>query len=153
MNQLFESYVASVFKKLAWVAGKRMREQGPQKYMLKRDEKDQQLFLMKPDMTFLDNDDNCVAIADAKWKILDEREKKLGIAQGDLYQIASYAIRYGVDRLALVYPKQRWLQNAIELQIQGTTTTLHVIPIDVTSSSEPNKGKVKGPILWLGYPC
>jgi 5-methylcytosine-specific restriction enzyme subunit McrC len=150
MNQLFESYVASVFKKLAWVAGKRMREQGPQKYMVKRDEKDQQLFLMKPDMTFLDNDDNCMAIADTKWKLLDEREKKLGIAQGDLYQIASYAIRYGVDRLALVYPKQQYLQNTIELRIQGTTTTLHVIPIDVTSSSELKKEKLKGANFLIG---
>ena len=151
MNLLFESYVANVFKKLAWVAGKRMREQGPQKYMVKRDERNQQLFLMKPDMTFLDTNDNCIAIADAKWKMLDEREKKLGIAQGDLYQIASYAIRYGVDRLGLVYPKQQWLQNTIDLQIQGTTTTLHVFPIDVTSSSEPKRGKVKevNPLIGL----
>jgi len=147
MNQLFESYVANMFKKMAWAAGKRMRQQGPQKYMLKRDEKNQQLFLMKPDMTFLDTEDNCVAIADAKWKILDEREKKLGIAQEDLYQISSYAIRYRVDRLALVYPKQQWLQNTIELQIQGTTTTLNVIPIDVTSS---NEGKVKGLDVLIG---
>ena len=139
MNRLFESYVANVFRKLAWADGKQMREQGPQKYMVRRDDRDEQLFLMKPDMVFLDNDNNFVAIADAKWKILDEREKKMGISQGDLYQMGGYAVRYGVDHLVLVYPKQQRLTNSIELQLQGTVCTLKVIPIDVTTDKEPVK--------------
>lgn len=136
MNRLFESYVANVFRKLAWADGKRLREQGPQKYMLRRDDRNEQLFRMKPDMVFLDCDNRFAAIADAKWKILDDREKKLGISQSDLYQMAGYAMRYGVDQLALVYPKQQWLQNSIDLQLQGTSSTLKVIPVDVTAGQE-----------------
>ena len=75
MNRLFESHVANIFRKLAWADGKRLREQGPQKYMVRRDDRDEQLFLMKPDMVFLDSVNRFVAIADAKWKILDDREK------------------------------------------------------------------------------
>ncbi len=137
MNRLFESHVANIFRKLAWADGKRLREQGPQKYMVHRDDRNEQLFLMKPDMVFLDSDNRFVAIADAKWKILDDREKKLGISQSDLYQMAGYATRYRVDRLALIYPKQQWLQNSIDLQLQGTTSTLKVIPVDVTTFREP----------------
>jgi len=133
MNRLFESYVANVLRKLAWAYGKRLREQGPQKYMVRRGDRDEQLFLMKPDMVFLDSDNRFVAIADAKWKMLDDREKKLGISQADLYQMAGYAMRYRVDRLALVYPKQQWLQNSIDLQLQGTSSTVKVIPVDVTA--------------------
>jgi 5-methylcytosine-specific restriction enzyme subunit McrC len=92
---------------------------------------------MKPDMVFLDSDNRFAAIADAKWKMLDDREKKLGISQSDLYQMAGYATRYGVDQLALVYPKQQWLQSSIDLQIQGTSSTLKVIPVDVTEGKEP----------------
>ncbi len=137
MNLLFESLVAKIFRKLAWEDGKRMRAQGPQKYMTRRDDRNQQLFLMKPDMVFMDCDNRFIAIADSKWKILDDREKKLGISQSDLYQMAGYAVRYRVDLLALIYPKQKWLQNSIELQLQGTNAVLKVIPIDVTEFSEP----------------
>ena len=91
---------------------------------------------MKPDMVFLDDDNQLIGIADAKWKILDDREKKLGISQSDLYQMAGYSCRYGVDRLALIYPRQQWLQDSIDFRLQGTSSTLRVIPIDVTSSHE-----------------
>lgn len=139
MNKLFEAYVANVFRKLAWAEGKRLREHGPQKYMARRDDRNEQLFLMKPDMAFLDQANNVVSIADAKWKLLDDREKKLGISQADLYQMSSYASRYGVKRLALIYPKQQWLQEAVELQLQGTSSTLQIIPIEVNGAKDSIK--------------
>lgn len=136
MNRLFESYVANVLRKLAWADGKRMREQGPQKYMVRREDRDEQLFLMKPDIVFLDSKNRISSIADAKWKILDDREKKLGISQADLYQMAGYAMRYGTKQLALIYPKQKQLQNSIELQLQGSKVRVKIIPIDVTDSKK-----------------
>jgi 5-methylcytosine-specific restriction enzyme subunit McrC len=139
MNRLFEAYVGNVYKKLAWADGKRMREQGPKRYMVIREDRNEQLFIMKPDMVFLDLDNNIESIADAKWKLLDDREKKLGISQSDLYQMATYAMRYGVNCLALVYPKQRWLQEAIELKLQGSNSSLRVIPFDVSSRSGSEK--------------
>lgn len=56
---------------------------------------------MKPDFSFLNKSGDPVVIADAKWKILHSEERKLGIAQSDMYQIGSYASRYGVRNLAL----------------------------------------------------
>lgn len=135
MNRLFESYVANIFRKQAWANGIRMQEQKPQKYMIRREDNENQIFLMKPDMTFHDSDKKIIAIADAKWKLLDTRDKKLGISQADLYQMSAYATRYGVNNLALVYPKQQWLQDIIELQIQNTLANIKVIPIDVISNS------------------
>jgi 5-methylcytosine-specific restriction enzyme subunit McrC len=102
MNRLFEAFVASELRKLAWKQGLRMREQGPQKYLARRKDTDERLFLMKPDMAFLDSDNRVVMVADAKWKLLDEREKKLGISQSDLYQMMSYAVRYRVGQLAMI---------------------------------------------------
>ena len=119
MEKLFEAYVANIFRRLAWADGKYMREKGPQKFMVRRNDNDEQLFLMKPDMVFLNKENRLIAIADAKWKILDDREKKLGISQSDLYQMAGYAMRYRVDRLALIYPKQQWLQNSVDFANTG----------------------------------
>jgi len=134
MNRLFESYVANIYKKLALIGGHHLREQGPQKYMVWREDQNEQIFLMKPDMVFLDSESNILSIADAKWKILDEKEKKLGISQADLYQMAGYAMRYGTDQLALIYPKQKQLQSAVDLQLQGSHVRVKIIPIDVTDS-------------------
>ncbi|MDD4274630.1 MAG: hypothetical protein PHG14_13020 [Desulfobacter postgatei] len=136
MNKLFESYVANIFRKLAWTQGLRLREQGPQKYMVCRVDSNEQLFLMKPDMVFLDNSNHFESIADAKWKLLDDREKKMGISQADLYQMAGYATRYKVTRLALIYPKQQWLQKPVVLQLQGSLSTLQIIPVDVTGEEK-----------------
>ena len=134
MNRLFEAFVAGEMRKMAWKRDLRLREQGPQKYMVSREDRNEKLFLMKPDMAFLDDDNQVVAIADAKWKLLDEREKKLGVSQGDLYQMAGYASRYGIKNLALIYPKQQWLTSPVDLTILGGLAKLCVVPVDVTYS-------------------
>ena len=133
MNRLFEAYVASELRKLAWKCGLRLREQGPQKYMIGRDDRDEELFLMKPDIAFIDTRNRVLCIADAKWKLLDEREKKLGISQADLYQMSSYASRYGVEQLMLMYPAQQWLTKPAHLRILGSRVELRVVPIDVAN--------------------
>lgn len=130
MNRLFEAYVASVLRKAVWSHGFQLREQGPQKYLVRREADDARLFMMKPDIAILGNK-GVVAIADAKWKILEESDRKMGISQSDLYQMASYASRYGVKRLALVYPQQQGLMNPKELKIQGVNAYLTIIPLDV----------------------
>jgi 5-methylcytosine-specific restriction enzyme subunit McrC len=137
MNRLFESYVANIFKKLAWADGKRLRTQGPQKYMVWREDQNEKIFLMKPDMVFLDSKNRILSIADAKWKILDDREKKLGISQADLYQLVGYAMRYGTKQLALIYPRQKRLQSSIDLQLQGSKVRVKIVPVDIMPNSPP----------------
>ncbi len=136
MNRLFEAYVAKKMRHIAWTAGIQMWEQGPQKYLAQRVDNDGKLFLMKPDMVFLGPENHPIAIADAKWKLLDEKEKRLGISQVDLYQMNAYATRYKVDKLALIYPYQQRLTKTVKFRLQETTTTITIIPIDVTIKGE-----------------
>lgn len=135
MNRLFESYVAATLRKIAGQRGLKMREQGPRKCMVEREEPAQQLFVMKPDMVFIDEKGSYVAIADAKWKILDESEKKMGISQGDLYQIASYATRYEIDKLALIYPMHEGLTEPVKFNLLNTSATVRVVPLDVNNKA------------------
>ena len=106
--------------------------------MLEREEPTQQLFMMKPDMVFIDDKGSHVAIADAKWKMLEETDKKMGISQGDLYQIASYATRYGVNNLALIYPMHEGLTEPVKLNLLNTTATVRVLPLDIQSTRSSN---------------
>ena len=132
MNKLFEAYVGAEMRKQAWGVGLRVREQGPQWYFAKREDTDKDVFMMKPDISLLNEKDQPVAIADAKWKILDAEDTRLGISQADLYQMESYASRYGVKHLLLIYPMQQNMTRPIRLTLMGSGATVNVIPLDVT---------------------
>ncbi len=149
MNQLFEAYVGAEMRKDAWSKGLRVREQGPQKYFARRQDTDDHVFMMKPDISFLNEHNQVVAIADAKWKILDEGEKKLGITQADLYQMESYASRYQVKDLILVYPMQQKLTMPIHLILKGSGATICILPFDVTTKRRVNIPKMTL-VAWNG---
>ncbi len=135
MNRLFEAYVGAELRKKAWGEGLRVREQGPQKYFAYRKDTDKNVFVMKPDVSLMDENNQVVAIADAKWKLLDEEETKLGVSQADLYQIESYATRYNVRKLFLFYPMQQKMTMQVQLALKGSGATLNIVPFDVTASS------------------
>ena len=136
MNRLFEAYVGAELRKETEGEDIRVREQGPQKYFAMREDSSKQVFMMKPDFSFVNRSGDPVAIADAKWKILDSEEQKLGIAQSDMYQIGSYASRYGVRNLALFYPMQEKLTKPIKMTLlkehEAVPTTLRIFPIDIS---------------------
>ncbi|MDE0159615.1 MAG: restriction endonuclease [Candidatus Dadabacteria bacterium] len=137
MNRLFEEYVGSQLRKEGRVQGIRTREQGPLKYFARLENSDEKVFGMKPDFSFINRKNQIVMIADAKWKILDEGEKNLAISQTDMYQMGSYASRYGVTSLALLYPMQKNLTERVKIALLGEIgTTLHVVPIDIRKEKQ-----------------
>ena len=97
--------------------------------------------MMKPDMSCLDEDNQIVFIADAKWKLLNSEERKLGISQADLYQMLSYASAYHCDRLFLIYPRQSGITDRIELQYLCNEVQLWIVPWDLSASLQ-RKGSV-----------
>ena len=138
MNQLFEAYVSAELRKEVWGKGLRVREQGPKKYFAERKDTGKRVFMMKPDIVFMKGKNEIAAIADAKWKLLNDAEKKLGISQADLYQMGSYATRYGVRELFLIYPMQKKLTKSVQLAIKGSGAMLNIMPLDVTASGSPD---------------
>tara|TARA_R110002167_G_scaffold51814_3_gene149931 strand:- start:483 stop:1778 length:1296 start_codon:yes stop_codon:yes gene_type:complete len=136
MNRLFESWLAATLKPLAAKQGLKLREQGPRRYLAHRVDIDKPVFQMKPDMALLDKKQRVVLIADAKWKLLDYSESKLGVSQADLYQIQSYANRYAVKEVLLIYPTQKGLLPVYEMTLQGQhQATLKVVTVDVSGSA------------------
>lgn len=135
MNRLFEAYVGTQLRRDVRGEGLRVIEQGPQKYFAKRQYPDMSrkpVFWMKPDISLMDKEENILCIADAKWKVLDEEKNDLGITQADMYQMESYASRYGVKSLALIYPMQKKLTEPVRLTLEGSKATLLVFPVDLS---------------------
>ncbi len=133
MNKLFENWVVSTLKPEIRRQKLKLKEQGPKQYLAFRDDIQTNVFQMRPDIALLDAKRRVVMIADAKWKLLDAKDKKLGISQQDLYQMQTYASCYGVTELALYYPKQVHFAEAVSLEIRANSSlTLSVIPVDIT---------------------
>ena len=135
MNRLFEAHVGTQLRRDARGEGLRVREQGPQRYFATRQYPDMShkpVFWMKPDISLMDKKENSLCIADAKWKVLDEEKSDLGITQADMYQMESYASRYGVDYLVLIYPMQKKLTEPAQLTLEGSKSTLLVFPVDLS---------------------
>ena len=132
MNKLFEEYVGSELRKKARKLNLILKEEGHREYLARRQDSRERVFRMEPDFSFLTKQGRVIGIADAKWKILDEKKKKLGISQADIYQMASYASGYGAKRLALIYPMQKKLTKPVQMTLTGSGATLHILPVDLS---------------------
>ena len=149
MNKLFEEYLGVELRKEARIRDLRIREQGPCKYFATLENSGEPIFRMKPDISFVDRNNQPVMIADAKWKILDKREKNLGISQADMYQIGSYASRYGVKSLVLLYPMQEKLTKSVYLTLEGTEATLLVQPVDISERKDYSPARARAILSLL----
>ncbi|WP_312632685.1 5-methylcytosine restriction system specificity protein McrC [Pseudescherichia sp.] len=92
---------------------------GTRKYLATRDDESQQ-FQLRPDIAFIDDYGVLQMIADAKWKLLNEADRKPGISSSDMYQLYAYAGRYKVDNLQLIYPVQAGLLHQYNHTLQGS---------------------------------
>lgn len=118
MNRLFEAWVAEKLKPWAHQKGWHLHTQGPRTYLaLKGGELPQ--FQMRPDLAFVDESGKPQLIADTKWKLLNENDRRIGVSSSDIYQIYAYAGRYGVTHLQLIYPAQAGLLTNYDFTLQG----------------------------------
>ena len=77
-------------------------------------------------------------VLDTKWKTLDSRDRrKLGVSQGDVYQMLNYGQAYDAKRLVLLYPWHSGLTNGINRTwaVVGTNRRLEVATVDVGEPS------------------
>jgi len=133
MNVLFERWLAAELRPIAHQAGLTLKEQSPRRHLAYRADIDQEVFQTRPDISLINQDKKVVLILDAKWKILDSTEAKLGISQQDLYQLTAYGNLYNLQSLALIYPRQQNLEPHYPIQLYGRQRMgLDVFCTDVT---------------------
>ena len=82
---------------------------------------------IRPDLLLRGND-GPLAVADTKYKLLDDQGK---VSNGDVFQMLAYCARFGLDRGHLVYAGPAGERDS--LSIRGTGTTIHVHAIDITA--------------------
>ncbi len=113
MESVFEDFVFGfIDKELKDIAAKSQKKDT----YLDTDRK----FGLRPDLWIESQGRNI--IADTKYKIIYSDEPKKDIAQSDLYQMVSYAIRFNVDEIILFYPNtiNRNQDEVAEIVIEDT---------------------------------
>lgn len=116
MNDLFEKYIATLFRK---VTHHSVYEQHNKYRLLVKEDNNRDIFQLKPDIV-VDNGAFQV-IFDTKWKALTLRNRS-GVKREDLFQMYAYLTRYEQAQTAiLLYPKQ----SAIDLDTEIESWYLH----------------------------
>lgn len=128
LNEMFEDYIKNILKdnKINYYSQF-------SKYNLISNGK-KELFNTK--MDFVVFKDNSAIIMDAKWKVLNTSDEKLGVAQNDLYQLLNYSeiikSKMNIENVsvALLYPKTDKF-NEITKWTYFNGTEISIVPIDV----------------------
>lgn len=146
MNVLFQRMLGVLIRR-ALPKDLHLREEGPRNY-LATDQLGRRQFQMRPDLCIL-RGEKVLAIADAKWKLLDSEARggRHGIDQADAYQLHAYATAYGCDRVALWYPRPSaadphesavWPTYALASTATSTTPSkLLIQPVRIATSTTP----------------
>lgn len=105
MNDLFEKFVGRELRRCLQPQGLRVHLQHARYHLMRDPSNGANLFALRPDIVVFE-DGKTVCIADTKWKRLLLEERKLGVQQGDLYQMLAYADRYACNSILMLYPYQ-----------------------------------------------
>lgn len=118
MEQLFERFIGLKVRR-AWESPDtrryEVRLQSPQRHLAPAE----RAFLLKPDITVL-RDGKPLFILDTKWKQLGDGPLLSQVAPDDVYQMTTYAMRYGCSAVTLIYPSSG--------KVSGATATRLDVP-------------------------
>lgn len=105
METLFESYIATKFKK-----GLDLNQ-----YSISVQDKSYCLFehnfRLRPDIVIRNKAKKSTFVMDTKWKVLSDRKHNYGIAQADMYQMYAYQKKYNAETITLLYPLTEEVSN------------------------------------------
>ncbi len=112
------------------------KAQGIHKWLAK-DDNGKDIFMLEPDIIFKNKDGSVPLIIDAKYKILNDDERKAGIKEGDMYQAMAYAQIYKCHRVILIYPQMdNKIKNKFKLNGLDTTVEAKTLNISIDSPKE-----------------
>jgi 5-methylcytosine-specific restriction enzyme subunit McrC len=113
MWRLFEAFIGRLLTRHRahvlppeWTAAHmRLQAEGRPLSLAERLPERQPVFDLRPDVLVEALDGAALLVLDTKYKQLDPTQRRLGVDQGDVYQMLAYAQRLRCPRLVLLYPQ------------------------------------------------
>ncbi|WP_372923063.1 McrC family protein [Roseovarius sp.] len=141
MNALFEEYVGRLVTRALAGTEFRVTVQGGRLCCLTSLEENRAVFQTKPDILIW-RAGQVVHVIDTKWKWISARidDPKLGVSQGDVYQMMAYAHLYKAPKLTLLYPHHVGLGAnkgaQAQFRITGQETLVETASVDVANGKD-----------------
>lgn len=132
VNQVFEMYLFKLLDENG-MSDYQIKFQGPIDYLAEKEGK--KFLKMKPDITLIKNA-KVSKVIDAKYKIITDIDEKILVAQGDVYQMLAYSVRYQCDDIYLIYPKsladsQDGIITSFTISNYDKTVKIRIIKVDL----------------------
>jgi 5-methylcytosine-specific restriction enzyme subunit McrC len=140
MNRLFEEFVyrfilrhrQRILPECWGDVTIRAQSRGRVVYLAERLRDRRQVFRLVPDVLFVSPSGRPVLILDTKYKRLDATRLRLGVSEGDMYQMLAYAARFDCPQTLLLYPQwQGAPRTAVQFQTMGHSSRLVVATINL----------------------
>ena len=117
---------------------------------------DSGVFQLKPDI-FIKNNESPAnnLIVDTKYKILSPNtDSKIGVSQTDMYQMVSYAIRYEVNNIILLYPSSiSDSQDSDNVTNAGSSLACFIVKDELSNNEKEINIKVHKFPMILDHCC
>lgn len=149
MNLLFESFIGKFIKNNRnEILPEHLKncnihlQANDNRLPLAKDSNGKHVFYMKPDIILKENE-SFKLIIDTKYKLLDNKEKKLGINSQDMYQMAAYATRYDCPHVILLYPRTAGMDESIlkEYKLEKINSKIRIATVDLRVDFAENNNK------------
>jgi 5-methylcytosine-specific restriction enzyme subunit McrC len=126
MNQLFESYVGAVAKRIFSGQELTISLQGPKRHLAQH-ANGTPVFELKPDIVAT-NGREIAFVIDTKWKRLKEKAYREGVTSTDVYQMFAYSTQYIAPSVLLLYPHHselgEWVPTRAEYWLKDADSGL-----------------------------
>ncbi|MBE0410926.1 MAG: hypothetical protein IBX69_14495 [Anaerolineales bacterium] len=140
MNLLFEEFVASFLQRHrqsifphGWGNLQfRIQSKGEATYLARRSPDNASVFKLVPDVVLHNLSGVPLVILDTKYKTLLPEQRKLGVSEGDFYQMLAYLTRMNCDHGLILYPQVSTGQTFRQLfQIESRSERILVATINL----------------------
>jgi 5-methylcytosine-specific restriction enzyme subunit McrC len=140
MNELFEEFVASFITRhgaTLWPSrvtpiAVHIQSRGKQTFLAERLPEQLPAFKLLPDLLLSPPLGPPDLVIDTKYKMVDERAAKLGVAEADFYQMLAYSTRLRASRVLLLYPQAAGQGSMFhEFRIPDHATQFFVATLDL----------------------
>jgi 5-methylcytosine-specific restriction enzyme subunit McrC len=132
LQHLFERAMHRVLAETLSDCGIVVRNRAQPLYLLHGDDDGDEVLRLKPDYLFY-RDDELIAVADAKWKRLNENARAYGARREDFYQVNAYLDMFGVDNAVVLVPLAPWMSPTwgSSYTVTHSGQKVHLIGVDI----------------------
>ena len=132
LQHLFERAMRKVLAETLNGCGITIKNSGHPLFLLCGDDEGDDVLRLKPDY-LLYRENRLIAVADAKWKRLNETSRAYGARREDFYQVNAYLDTFAVDNSVVILPRAPWMPSTwvSSYTVTHSGRKVHLVGVDI----------------------